>query len=186
MNTIPTQKENPTGLHQRYIVHKVNGKTDLNAEYFVLRLDDGGSDPKHIEACRIAVNAYASAIEPHIPGLAKDLKKRYPLPSGEGEKMAEGESEMSKAEYYLRCAWDESLRKLDVAENQVKALTAIKKGLETSLSEALARIAQLEAGKAPESAVDWKKLEDDYKAFCSYKNLTNRDIFNWFKRQLNK
>jgi len=95
MNNIPTQFESPKGLHQRYYIQKIvktDGSflglqedklelhpVDKDAEYFVLRLDDGGSDPKHIEACRIAVNAYADAIKDHLPELAKDLKERYPM-----------------------------------------------------------------------------------------------------------
>lgn len=72
-----TQSENPKGLHQRYRVDKINGMTDPNAEYFVLRLDDGGSDPKHVAACRKALMAYAHAIEPHLPDLASDLRAKY-------------------------------------------------------------------------------------------------------------
>lgn len=93
MNTIPTKEENPKGLHQRYFVAKwIQGidrskyqledcilPVDVNAEYFVMRLDTGGSDLKHIEACRIGINAYADAIYPHLPELAIDLKNRYPL-----------------------------------------------------------------------------------------------------------
>jgi hypothetical protein len=96
---IPTQTESPKGLHQRYHIEKVVknpdfGKisasvystpeyitvpTDEGAEYFVMRLDTGGSDLKHISACRLGINAYADAIEPHLPELAKDLRERYPL-----------------------------------------------------------------------------------------------------------
>lgn len=96
MANIPTQKENPNGLHQRYQIRKVvkiepefmglplkeqwtTAPVDDDAEYFVLRLDTGGSDINHIKACRIAIHAYADAIESHIPGLAKDLCERYPL-----------------------------------------------------------------------------------------------------------
>ena len=76
--TIPTQQENPNGLHRRYIVSKANGEpVDENAEYFVLRLDLGGSDPKHIVACRMAVLAYAQSIKDHLPELSKDLIERY-------------------------------------------------------------------------------------------------------------
>lgn len=99
--TIPTQKENPTGLHQRYIIKKlvneervlssiggekslyesyqVEKDVDPGSEYFVMRLDEGGSDIEHIKACRIGVHAYADAIQHHLPELAKDLKERYPL-----------------------------------------------------------------------------------------------------------
>jgi hypothetical protein len=94
---IPTKKDNPKGLHQKYFIQKIEGmrKAGVNffnepeyvpilnpveedAEYFVLRLDECGSDKEHIKACRIAVNAYADAIEHHLPELAKDLKERYP------------------------------------------------------------------------------------------------------------
>ena len=75
---IPTQKENPKGLHMRYIVSKTSGEpVDETAEYFILRLDSGGSDPIHIEACRKAVLKYADEIESHIPQLTKDLRERY-------------------------------------------------------------------------------------------------------------
>ena len=50
-----TQEENPNGLYYRYNISKVSGEpVDENAEYFVLRLDKNGSDPKHIAACRKA------------------------------------------------------------------------------------------------------------------------------------
>lgn len=90
---IPTQRENPSGLHQRYHIQKVvpaepgffgpdNYKlvpVDDDAEYFIMRLDTGGSDPEHIKACRIGVHAYADAVEHHLPDLARDLRERYPL-----------------------------------------------------------------------------------------------------------
>ncbi len=89
-----TINSNPNGLHQKYVIRKVVGikrsgffgednfttkAVDKDAEYFVLRLDNKGSDPKHIEACRIGIHAYANAIKDHIPKLAKDLIERYPL-----------------------------------------------------------------------------------------------------------
>lgn len=102
MSRIPTQIENATGLHQRYVIKKIvavdvidpGGEyskrqfegtilkevpTDEGSEYFVLRLDEGGKDINHIKACRIGVHAYADAIESTIPELAKDLRERYPL-----------------------------------------------------------------------------------------------------------
>jgi hypothetical protein len=101
MSNIPTQLESPNGLHQRYIIKKIlrkenvmsyfNGEpslssititeepVDKDAEYFVMRLDTGGSDIKHITACRIGIHAYADAIAEHLPQLAADLKSRYPL-----------------------------------------------------------------------------------------------------------
>lgn len=68
---------NPKGLHKRYRVEKLDGPTDPDAEYFVLRLDDGGSDPKHIAACRKALLVYADEIETHLPELASDLRAKY-------------------------------------------------------------------------------------------------------------
>ena len=78
MSNIPTQQENPKGLHLRYIVTKTDGEpVDENAEYFVLRLDDGGDDIKHIKACRKAIRVYAKKIKKHLPELSKDLLSRY-------------------------------------------------------------------------------------------------------------
>ena len=75
---IPTKEQNPEGLHARYRVEKADGTpVDSRAEYFVLRLDDHGSDPKHIAAGRKAVLTYADEIEDHLPELAKDLRDRY-------------------------------------------------------------------------------------------------------------
>lgn len=77
-NMIPSKFENPEGLHHRYNITKADGSpVDLGAEYFVLRLDDGGSDPIHIAACRKAVLRYADEIEQHILQLAADLRARY-------------------------------------------------------------------------------------------------------------
>lgn len=42
------------GLYDKYNITKTNGEPiDENSEYFVLRLDDGGSDKIHIEACKM-------------------------------------------------------------------------------------------------------------------------------------
>jgi hypothetical protein len=107
---LPTQSENPKGLHQRYYIQKIVKRhegdfyppqqnqyalkeIDEGAEYFIMRLDEGGSDPKHIAACRIGVHAYADAIESHIPQLAKDLRERYPLQPLTQEESKEEENE---------------------------------------------------------------------------------------------
>ena len=77
---LPSKDENPNGLHKRYIISKADGEpVDDNAEYFVLRLDDGGSDPKHIAACRKAIITYAMEIKDHLPELSKDLYDRYSI-----------------------------------------------------------------------------------------------------------
>lgn len=65
------------GLMARYRVTKIDGTTNPDAEYFVLRLDDKGSDPVHIAACREAINTYADAIKSHLPLLHDDLKRLY-------------------------------------------------------------------------------------------------------------
>lgn len=107
MAKIPTQIENPNSLHQRYSIKKLvkdtyamglimeadyikEVPTDPGSEYFVMRLDTGGSDINHIRACRIGINAYADAIEPYIPELANDLRERYPLLTTPSEKGTEG------------------------------------------------------------------------------------------------
>lgn len=78
MEKIPTREENPNGLHLRYYVTKTNGEPiDPRAEYFVFRLDDFGSDPKHIKACREGILKYAEKIADHLPQLSKDLIERY-------------------------------------------------------------------------------------------------------------
>lgn len=69
---IPTENENPNGLHQRYIVTKANGEPTGDAVYFVLRIDSGGDDPYHIEACRAAALAYCDQVQSgHTPHLAQ-------------------------------------------------------------------------------------------------------------------
>jgi len=74
---LPEKEANPDGLYNRYQVLKRDGHTDHDAEYFVLRLDDGGSDPVHVAACRKAVLKYADEIEDHLPKLAADIRSRY-------------------------------------------------------------------------------------------------------------
>lgn len=69
----PAKKDNPDGLHQRYIVTKADGEpVDPEAIYFVLRLDGKGDDKLHIEACREAALAYADFVQ---SGQAKHLAK---------------------------------------------------------------------------------------------------------------
>lgn len=77
-NKLPSEQENPNGLHNRYYVSKVNGEpVDEFAEYFILRLDGGGDDPIHIAACRKAILTYAENIKEHLPQLSTDLIERY-------------------------------------------------------------------------------------------------------------
>lgn len=66
-------EENPEGLHLRYIVQKADGTVDPKAVYFVLRLDNHGDDPNHINACRRALRLYCCEISTTLPKLANDL-----------------------------------------------------------------------------------------------------------------
>lgn len=67
-----------TGLYNKYNITKTNGEPlDENSEYFVLRLDYGGSDRTHIDACRLAIVTYAAEIKYHLPELYKDIMERY-------------------------------------------------------------------------------------------------------------
>lgn len=92
---IPRKEQNPKGLHAKYYIQKIVEtkiigrdfvgqssfhklkEVDKGSEYFVMRLDDGGSDPIHIQACRNAVLNYAKEIKDHLPELSKDLIERY-------------------------------------------------------------------------------------------------------------
>lgn len=53
---------------------------------------------------------------------------------------AEKGYEMTDSEWYARLAWEETCKERDELKYQVKALSAIRKGLETSLKEALEKI----------------------------------------------
>lgn len=66
------------GLQHRYDVFKANGEPiDEGAEYFVLRLDDGGDDKAHINACREAIRYYATLMQFDLPALAQDIWHKY-------------------------------------------------------------------------------------------------------------
>lgn len=73
---MPTQEQNPDGLHQRYRVEKLNGPQDPRAVYFVLRLDRDGDDPIWTELCRKAVLGIAQDLyeRDHMVELAADLQ----------------------------------------------------------------------------------------------------------------
>lgn len=62
------------GLVKRYVVSKADGSaTDPRAFYFVLRLDEFGTDPEHIAACRCAARCYAANAPKHLAKMAKEL-----------------------------------------------------------------------------------------------------------------
>lgn len=74
------------GLLRKYIITRADGgQLDPAFEAFVLRLDSGG-DPKHVEACRKAIMAYAMAIQSHLPALALDIFNRWGPAQPEGWK----------------------------------------------------------------------------------------------------
>ena len=78
MNILPSEKENPNGLHLKYIITKANGEpVDENAEYFVLRLDDKCSNPHHAEASKRAIIQYAISIREYMPELATEILMKY-------------------------------------------------------------------------------------------------------------
>lgn len=68
------------GLYNKYNITKTNGESiDENSEYFVLRLDYGGGDRTHINACRLAMITYAAQVSysQHLHELYKDIMVRY-------------------------------------------------------------------------------------------------------------
>jgi len=67
-----------SGIMHKYVVLKGDGTPkEEGAEYFVLRLDEGGSDKRHISACRDAIITYALRIRDHLPKLAEELLAKY-------------------------------------------------------------------------------------------------------------
>lgn len=73
---LPSERDNPNGLHQRYTIAKANGQPcDPRAFYFVLRLDGLGDDPGHVAACRAAARAYCDHAPTHLQRVADELRK---------------------------------------------------------------------------------------------------------------
>ncbi len=61
---IPTRENNPEGLHQRYIVSKVDGSpVDPEAIYLVLRIDRKGENQWWSACCRYAAYALVRFVE---------------------------------------------------------------------------------------------------------------------------
>ena len=88
----PTPEDKHDGLKIKYHVSHADGSPcDVNAEYFILRLDKHpGCDPAHVEACRYGVLEYAKRIKEHLPQLSKDLFALY----GSAEAPAEPPAQM--------------------------------------------------------------------------------------------
>lgn len=56
--------ENQKGILDKYNITKADGsQMPIGGEYFVLRLDNNGSDIKHVQACREAVITYATRVQ---------------------------------------------------------------------------------------------------------------------------
>lgn len=123
---IPTKAENPKGLHLRYTIAKRDGSPiDPRAEYFILRLDEYCSDPKHTAACRAAILTYANEIKDHLPELALDLMERYSLTKGASAK--ELQAPMTPEAQCL----------IPVAEAQIKIFVVAKKRLEEDRADGM-------------------------------------------------
>ena len=79
MSALPETRDNPSGLHRRYVVSKASGEpVDPMAIYFVLRLDNMCRDQLHVAACRAAARAYAdfaqSGDAPHLAKIGEQLR----------------------------------------------------------------------------------------------------------------
>jgi uncharacterized coiled-coil DUF342 family protein len=63
----------------------------------------------------------------------------------QSKEAAEKGYDMTNSEYFARIGWDKTCEERDELKNQVKALSAIKRGLEKSLTEAFKKIDELKA-----------------------------------------
>jgi hypothetical protein len=77
--TLPVQVLGADGLYKRYEVTHADGSlTDPDAIYFVLRLDAGGSDVEHIEACQDAALEFCRKIaNKRLAAELKELVRYY-------------------------------------------------------------------------------------------------------------
>lgn len=75
-NTEKQEMNEEKGLFLKYRVARVDGREELDADYFILRLDAGGKK-EHTHASRMAILTYAYHISPTHPKLAKEIRARY-------------------------------------------------------------------------------------------------------------
>lgn len=98
LKRIPTMAESPNGLHQRYNITKASGEpVDPRATYFVLRIDEFGSDWEHIRACRAALWTYCNEIQlhaPHLRELCRDLRLLHSMTARDWSDHMEGHSQV--------------------------------------------------------------------------------------------
>lgn len=86
-------------------------------------------------------------------------------------------------EYYLRASWETTCIERDDLKNQIKVLSAIKNGLETSLKECLyTHNLLLEYIKYTEIKEDMK--DSDFKLFCNIRNKLHELGVYPFKNKL--
>lgn len=72
---IPTKKENPEGLHEKYaIFHKQTGNPVRPAPRFILNLDDL-DDPGFAHACRMAAKEFAKRAPSHLKKVGEELTR---------------------------------------------------------------------------------------------------------------
>ncbi len=72
-----TQENRDRGLYLKYRLSKSDGRSvNPEAEYFVLRLDEGGNR-EHVEASRKALKTYAKEIGKFLPKLQQDIMEKY-------------------------------------------------------------------------------------------------------------
>lgn len=73
------------GILPKYNISAADGSV-LAGEFFVLRLDNGGSDQKHTEACRKGMRAYIKAIGLKI-GNKPEAGKQYVVSKSDGSRL---------------------------------------------------------------------------------------------------
>ncbi len=66
-----------TGLINKYAVSRMDGRPLTEADQFFLLRLEGGSDPIHLEASRLALVFYAVEIKQHLPALYEDIMSMY-------------------------------------------------------------------------------------------------------------
>jgi hypothetical protein len=194
--TIPTRDENPKGLYQRYLIKKIVPKTgaefaigtkqyklisvDKDAEYFVLRVDKNGSDPKHILACRKAVIKYAIEIRDYLPELSADLIERYsdePTPQPEPVQEVKPTAEEVLKRWLLNPSFGD-IKELEKELNENKDQVAV-------IINAMHEYHRIHSNKPVN---DWKKFRTEFFNKCT-DTIDNQlkvtysphDLFEWIK-----
>lgn len=115
-----------TGLIRKYHLSKSDGSSVPPAgDFFVLRLDTGGGDPKHIEACRKALRAYNKVIGGK-PDDKPEEGKQYSVTKADGSPVD------SEADYFVLCLNSPEGKNKHVAAS-IKAITTYAKAIKRHL-----------------------------------------------------